>query len=402
MGLKGCLSAGAGIAVLAGATPAASQTLSEAISGGTLIAEARARYQTVDQDGAPDNAEALTVRTRLGWETAAWKGFKGAIEFDDVRALIDDYNDAVGPAEPFPVIADPEVTELNRLQISYAASPNATVTVGRQRINFANQRFVGAVAWRQDDQTFDAVRLDTKAGPLTMALAYVDQVGRVFAEAADFESESWLAHAVVDTPSDLFDPSVFVYALDFDSAPALSTITAGASVAGKTTAGALSLAWNATFASQEDYGDNPGAYTLDYWTADLTLGRGPISLKGAYEVLEGDGVRGFSTPLATLHAFNGWADVFLVTPAAGLEDASVTLGYKAAAPIGPFKNIALTAVWHDFEAETTGASLGEEIDLQATAAINPKFSVIAKYADYDGVPGFASREKLWLGFEVKH
>jgi len=39
-----------------------------------------------------------------------------------------------------------------------------------------------------------------------------------------------------------------------------------------------------------------------------------------YEVLEGNGAIGFATPLATLHAFNGWADMFLTTPANGLKD----------------------------------------------------------------------------------
>ena len=52
---------------------------------------------------------------------------------------------------------------------------------------------------------------------------------------------------------------------------------------------------------------------------------GIVTVKAAYESLEGNGARGFSTPLATLHAFQGWADVFLNTPADGVDDASLTL-----------------------------------------------------------------------------
>jgi hypothetical protein len=32
------------------------------------------------------------------------------------------------------------------------------LTLGRQRINLDDQRFVGSVGWRQNEQTFDAVR----------------------------------------------------------------------------------------------------------------------------------------------------------------------------------------------------------------------------------------------------
>ena len=43
--------------------------------------------------------------------------------------------------------------------------------------------------------------------------------------------------------------------------------------------------------------------------------------RSGYELLGSDGVTvAFSTPLATLHAFEGWADKFLATPAAGITD----------------------------------------------------------------------------------
>ena len=48
---------------------------------------------------------------------------------------------------------------------------------------------------------------------------------------------------------------------------------------------------------------------------------------GGIEYLEGNGTIGFSTPLATLHKFQGFADVFLTTPASGITDAYGKLGY---------------------------------------------------------------------------
>lgn len=381
---------------------ASAQSLTDAIGMGKLIFEVRGRYETVDQAGFADNAEAYTVRTRLGWETSAWNGLKGAIEFDNVTDLgSGHYNDAVGAAEPYPVIADPEVTELNRIQLSWSPDPYFTGTIGRQRIVLDDQRFVGPVGWRQDDQTFDAVRADFKVGPVKATVAYLDKINRIFAEAADYDSDSWLFNGQVATGSDLFVPTAFVYALDFPTAPGASTITYGVRATGKAKAGDIAWSWAGSYASQSDYGSNPSSYSLNYWEADIGAAYGPVSAKLGYESLEGDGTRGFATPLATLHAFQGWADVFLTTPANGIEDTSLTLTWKPPLKAPHFSGLALTGVYHDFEYQHGGGSLGEEFDLQATASVTPKFSLIAKYADYQGVTGYADRTKVWVGFEFK-
>jgi hypothetical protein len=121
-------------------------------------------------------------------------------------------------------------------------------------------------------------------------------------------------------------------------------------------------------------------------------------------VLEGDGARGFSTPLATLHAFQGWADVFLATPAAGIEDAFVTARFAPTWSAGPLSAPVFTLVWHDFEAEQTGADLGSEVDAQLTARFSPNVTGILKLADYDGPAGvtagpLADRTKVWVGLQ---
>jgi hypothetical protein len=389
------------LGITGSARAADASEIGAAITGGKLILEMRPRFETVEQTGFPADAEAFTLRTRLGWETAPWNGVKALVEFEDTRNLGSDrYSDGVPPAEPYPVIGDPEVTELNRAQLTWTPSKAFTATLGRQRILFDDQRFIGAVGWRQDEQTFDAVRADVALGKLKVAVAYLGQVNRVFAEALDYDSESWLVNASWPV-SDLFSPTAFVYALDFETAPAASTLTTGARFTGKTAAGHFALTWAGSYARQEDYGSNPATFDLDYYAAELSAGIGPVTVKGAYESLEGDGVRGFATPLATLHAFQGWADVFLTTPAAGIEDANLTLAWKAPLKTAYVSNLVLTARYHDFQAELTGADLGSEVDLMATAQITPRLSAVAKYADYDGAPGFADRRKLWVGFEFK-
>src|SRR6187200_2798400 len=61
------------------AEPTAAPTISDAIAGGRFLFEVRARYEFVDQKRTAvltENGEAFTARTRLGWETADWNGFK--------------------------------------------------------------------------------------------------------------------------------------------------------------------------------------------------------------------------------------------------------------------------------------------------------------------------------------
>ncbi|HEX5776366.1 MAG TPA: alginate export family protein [Caulobacteraceae bacterium] len=387
-----------GVAALAVAQPAAAQSLADAIGAGKPILEVRPRYELVDQAGMVNQAGALTLRTRFGWETGAWHGLKALIEAEDVRAT-GDYNDGVPPAEPYPVIGDPEVTEINRAQLTWAPGPSATVTLGRQRILLDDQRFVGNVGWRQDEQTFDGVRGDFKLGKLAVTGAWIGQVNRIFAEDLDWDSDSWLARASYPV-SDLFTPAAFLYALDFDNAPASSSFTSGVRVTGKTKAGPVGVSYAASYAHQTDYAANPGGFGLDYAAAEVAGTWQAVTLKAAYEQFEGDGVRGFATPLATLHAFQGWADAFLTTPADGLEDRNATLSFKPGSA-GPLKTLELTARYHDFETERTGAPLGEELDLLVSAALTKNLTALVKYADYDGVPGFASRTKVWVGFEFK-
>jgi len=96
-----------------------------------------------------------------------------------------------------------------------------------------------------------------------------------------------------------------------------------------------------------------------------------------YDVLgSDDGVAGFRTPLATLHKFNGFADLFLGTPATGLEDFSVGVA-------GSIGRVKLVAAWHDFKSEEGSVDFGTEINLVATWPVTKRVTVQAKFADYN-------------------
>lgn len=92
----------------------------------------------------------------------------------------------------------------------------------------------------------------------------------------------------------------------------------------------------------------------------------------------------FKTPLATLHAFNGWADVFLATPAKGLRDA---YGFVQVTVPG---DVPLRLVYHSYEADNGGADFGQEWDVVASKKFGKNWTVLTKYAYYDGKDALGS------------
>ena len=97
----------------------------------------------------------------------------------------------------------------------------------------------------------------------------------------------------------------------------------------------------------------------------------------------------FQTPLATLHKFNGWADVFLVTPPGGLEDLYIQGTAKALG--GKF-----SLIYHDFSAQTGGSDYGNELDFVASWSFMKNYSVLAKFALFDGDSSIPDINKFWL------
>jgi len=411
-------------AIAAGPAP----TISDAIAGGKLLLEVRARYEDVDQKRTAvlrNRGESFTVRTRLGWETADWNGVKGLIEFEDVRQVGPEHFsvNVPGATTPplngadkarYPLINDPDVTELNRLQLTWTPSAALQVTAGRQRILIDDQRFVGNVGWRQDEQTFDAVRADMAYGKFKATYAYVTHVNRILGELRDWDSDSHLFNGTWSLAEPL-KLQAFVYALDFGNSAANSSITKGVKASGKTWVGLFQLAYNATYANQRDYRHNTTDYSLDYWGADVAGTFDIYTAKVSYEELEGNGTRGFTTPLATTHAFQGWADAW-VQPLGGnkgfvdgLKDLNFSVNIKPRFKFTYWANTDIIIRYHDFNDQRTGADLGHEWDAQIQAAINPKLTAALKYADFERVRtvpvGTATpppaRTKIWFTLEYK-
>lgn len=354
-----------------------------------LFGSARLRYEGVEDESKPARADALTLRVRAALEAEALPGATLLIEGEGVASLLDRFDDGRGLAPEFPVVADPEGIALNRAQLSLRLPGSARAILGRQNLNLDDERFIGTVDFRQNAQTFDAVRLT--ATPLKSVLvdvAYVGRVNRVLGPRnalGAFEGASVLAN--VNLPAPLGRLALFHYALDLETGPAgaqsadFSSQTTGLRLTGAKFWHGGGLHWEASYAHQRDFADNPADYRADYWLAAASLDLERASLTLRAESLGGGGAQAFQTPLATGHAFQGDADVFLVTPQQGVVDYSAALGWRFGS-FGVVRNLAATLRAHRFSAEADGARFGQEIDVGMRFGIG-RASFGLDYAAYD-------------------
>jgi hypothetical protein len=404
--MKTLLVAASAVTVVLAGQARADGALGDALSETKPILDLRLRAENVDQDGIVNDAHATTLRVRAGFETGKAWNTSLLVEGEGIVPIQNDYrpDPTVPTMTAYPVVADPESYEINRFQLTNTSIPGTTLTLGRQRIALDDQRFVGPVGWRQNEQTFDALRVVNKSVKnLVIDVTYFTQVNRLFGEDSpqgDYEGDSALLNASYQAGK-WGKFTAFGYLLDFENiatVPAAvrdSTSTYGLRWAGDFPAGKVKIAYALSAAEQSDYADNPLSFDIGYKFGELTATYKQFSLGYGLEILEGDGVKGFSTPLATLHKFNGWADKFLATPANGLEDRYVTAGVTLKNVIGA-DSLALVASHHDYDAEHVSADYGSEINLSLAAKFK-KVNLMLKFADFDEGVLVSARttQKIW-------
>lgn len=382
--------------VKTGANKFFTEDLVDAFKDGKFNLDARIRYEYADQDGLrPSNA--FTLSTRFGFTTAPLYGFQAMLEGENVSAFGNDnnYNDLSGNGAGRTPIADPTTTDINQYWLSYSKW-DTKVKGPRQRINLDNQRFVGAVAWRQNDQTFDAVTFENHSIEHTsLYFAYLYQINRILGPdnpQGRWNSRSYVIHGSWDG-SQYAKVTPYVYLLDFqDSSPVNSTASYGASVTGKAPiADSAELSYRGELAWQSDYADNPNNYGALYYHASIDgKFQKRWSLGAGYEVLGSDNNQGFKTPLATLHKFNGWADAFLTTPGQGLRDLYGSVGVNLPG------NVPLKFVYHKFDSDKQSMNFGQEFDVVLSKKFYERFTALVKYAYFDGQSSaYPDRQKFW-------
>ena len=390
----------------------ATASASPALASGTTIkplVDLRLRFEDVDQDGTAKNANAVTLRARTGAEVTAGD-FRFLGEVEATMPFVERYFSGLNGKTQYPLVGDPANFELNRFQLQYKGIKKTTVTAGRQRINIEDQRFVGSVGWRQNEQTFDAARIeygDPKGLQFDLTYAWSDRtiwgIDGKGARQQAISGDNIFATASYPTP--IGKLTGFAFLVDQDEAVVQnyrqSNQSYGARLAGnRPLSKAAKLTYALSYARQSDYHRNPNRYHADYALAELGAEITAWKAGVGYELLGADkgfAFTSFQTPLATLHKFQGWADKFLTTPPNGIQDYYAQAGYGWKKKLG-LDAINALVVYHRFDSARADLHYGDEWDA-SLGAKKGKWTATAKFASYEAKQFATDTTKLWLQLE---
>jgi hypothetical protein len=90
-----------------------------------------------------------------------------------------------------------------------------------------------------------------------------------------------------------------------------------------------------------------------------------------------------------LHAFNGWADQFLGTPANGIQDTYVSVGTS-------FYGVKLLSIYHHYSDEDGNIDFGQEVNVLAVKKLGQHYKVLLKYAHYEADHFKSDTDKFWF------
>ncbi|MFU8811508.1 MAG: hypothetical protein ACNA78_01000 [Balneolaceae bacterium] len=389
------------------------RSLSDALANGEITLFFRPRAEFVSQD-LVQNAEAVTHRLQLGYTTADLYGFSGHVDFIHSFAYTPKRFNAAGlnnrPERA--VVADPKLTVLNQMFAAfYDEASHTRAQVGRQRLILDDARFIGNVGWRQNEQTVDGVVLESGVGieHLRAHYSYFWQVNRVLGPqhpAGIFDSDSHLLN-VSYAGLPFTTVTGYGYFLSFSGQQrSLSSDTYGGSVQSRFPMlnDRFELDLHLSYARQESASglEAQRGASADYYRAGGSIHKPSVAHVGiTYEQLGSGGDQfSFNTPLATLHAHQGWADQLLATPVEGIRDLHVFGSLQLPA------DVTLFGRFHWFSTDSDSQLLARELNLSASKKISQMWSVLLKYADFwtanDATPiPLRDTRKFWIQMEFR-
>lgn len=414
-------------------------TLLDSIMQGKPMTNFRLRYESVDQEGFQqtikdpavaikpnkklETANAFTLRSLIGWQTAPFHNFSFAAQITDVHAFNDNYNDrrhnlTEVSNNQYANIVDPTYTDINQLYVDWTGIKNTKLRLGRQQLNLDNVRFIGDIGFRQNMQVFDGISILNKSIPDTeLFFAHFDKVRQVNTELRDGNIDLINAKYRISPTESLIGYGYFIDVanLSQNGQPKTGPNSASTVVGGGNGLGASQdfkktattdassqtfglrldgvrkvsddwkVLYTAEYAKQNDYAGGSPLIDAHYFKLGGGAAYDVWSLRIDHEVLSSNnGKYAFQTPLGTNHLFQGWADHFLVTPRQGIEDTFITLS-------GSIEKAKLYAEYHVFKSDEKFASLnkklgdkyGTELDLSVAYPFTDKISAKLEYAKFN-------------------
>ncbi|MDA8231683.1 MAG: alginate export family protein [Magnetospirillum sp.] len=398
--MAGTIAAGGAARADSGDGSSLADTLGDAITQGQPSVQVRPRYEIVQQQGKAES-QAATVRTLVGYSTKPMEGLGATLQFIDVAVLDTDTYNIPGIAGVNGVanhpsranIPDPRAANVNQAFVSYEGLSDTRMVAGRQIITLDDQRFVGNVDFRQNMQTFDAVSASNQSLPdVKLFGAYLFGLKDILNQEVD--QNTYLAEANW-TRFEAVQVDGFGYWYGNESNLPYTQLPGAAGCYIATTArscnsatyggrlhgsldfpAGLGVDYVGEYARQVAYDGGDPAIDAAYGHGGGKLKWKDVFLGADYMVMGSNGGRyGFQTPLATKHAFNGWAEMFLTTPKEGLRSAYATGGAKL------FGSNLLVRCYA-FRSDYQDKDFGHEWDFSWTYPVTPHITGGLEYAKY--------------------
>ena len=422
-------------------------TFMDAVKTGKNMTSFRLRYEHVEQDGnqpakLPNgqnnpnaavplaDADGLTLRSLIGWQTAPYKNFSFAAQIINVAKLNDDFNDSTyrGASNAasnqsdkiaYAKIVDPDETNINQLFVDWTGVKNTRVRLGRQQVNLDNVRFIGDIGFRQVMQTFDGISVMTKAIPDTdVFLAHFETVNQINTRNRTDGALEIVNAKYYLTPTESITGYGYLSSfkdLGFGNGWFGGTTNAGANQSNKTFGiradgihpftPNLRAVYTAEYAKQSDYDGGDSRIDAHYYKLGGGVGIDFLTIRLDQELLSSNnGTFAFQTPFGTNHLFQGWVDKFLATPKEGIKDTFITATYR-------WNDVTFFADYHVFNSDVDfvkatggkGDKYGTEWNAAVTYNVNKNLMAKVEYGKYsedDQYLATANRirdtEKLWL------
>jgi hypothetical protein len=400
------ISVAIGCCLLGTADPLLAQGLSagspiDAIGNGKLTLTLRPRYEHVEQDGKPENADAFTMRTLLGWRTGQWHELSVYVEGINVGHLgPEHYNDDPARVSAYPLVADPDSGDINQMYVDYTGISNTTVRAGRQSIKLDNVRFIGNVEFRQVMQVFNAVTVENNSLPNTRLYAgYLMREKTVFDTQRDINEPifnaryTWKPNNVVVGYAYLQDQANTGQATGFaDNSNKIVGLRADGNYPIRAQWGLL---YTGEYAKQDSYSGGDPRIDADYHHIGLGVQWKDTFVRLDREQLgSNNGLYGFQSPLGTNHLFQGWADLFLTTPKQGIRDTYLAAG-------GKLRKATFYGEYHWYRSDFGNFDFGSELDVAVSYPLLKSLVAKVEFADYragDAISAKVDTRKIWITF----
>jgi hypothetical protein len=396
-----------------------SNDLIDAFKKGQTQLEFRLRHEESRQKGLK-LARATTIRSDLSFTTAEYHNVKLALGLVDVTSIFKKkYNPGLSSIsnQQYAKIYDPVGTGLTQANLMFNAIPDTTITLGRQYITLDNERFIGKDDFRQFPQNFDAITFDTKAlRNLEIFYSFIIYVNTTSANALALDALPQNTNIPIAT--NLYFESgrrrlrthlanINWSAFDYGNIGAYayfnndrtnnidSNLTYGFRIYSTEQKNYKNINYLLELAKQNSKYNNPTRTHSYYW--HLLFGK---TLEYASAAIGWEHLgKNFTTPLGSLHDFNGIADVFHAQGfTSGLNDFYINFNTGNTYVSGEFS----VHMFENTNRTSTKKLLGYEYDATLELHCTQNITLSASYAYFRSkTPSYPTTNNFWLMLSAK-